>query len=210
MRGRWLLLTCVFSLPIAADQPIVPHSYTKTTAGGEFIFAMIAPDPKSDETPQIRNRYAVSGLYKNDGSTSPIWTVDWWTPDVIPLSDGIHLVEPAPWPMTPDYSAVSFYANGRLIREYKVSDLVLFPQFTPHSASHFFWKKSERIDDEARTYTVTTLHLERYVFDITTGKIISRFSPFWIVELVGIFGLIWGFTIWRRHRLNKPKNELRA
>jgi hypothetical protein len=30
-------------------------------------------------------------LYRNDGSTTPLWTVDWYAHSVLLPSDGIHL-----------------------------------------------------------------------------------------------------------------------
>lgn len=53
----------------------------------------------------------------------------------------------------------------------------------PHTVSHFAWEKSITIDDTSRTATVTTFNGDRYVFDFTSGSIISARRPMRIAAL---------------------------
>ena len=194
-----------------ADSIAPPFSYTKPTPDGKHLFVMISPQsPKDDasswieskaqEIRRIRNTYTISGLYRNDGSSTPVWTVSWYAYDVEPLSDGIHLVRPGPWASSSDSEAVAFFASGKLIRSYTVGDLVAVPALMPHSVSHFMWRSDAHLNDDHKTYAIKTKQGERYTFDVTTGKISSSFSPVrWIlgVAIILVVGIV-GFWWWRR------------
>src|SRR5262245_52042389 len=104
---------CVFVLAVAAvlgfegqsraDKKGPPQSHKEVTAGGKYVFVMLAPQPVEDEIKSygtedakntviaMRNVYKKSGLYKNDGSAEPLWTVDWYGAATV-LSDGVHLI----------------------------------------------------------------------------------------------------------------------
>lgn len=116
--------------------------------------------------------YPASGLYPNDGSTTPLWTVE-WEGSACPSRNGRHLVREGSWPNTYDDLAVAFYDSGKLIKKYAISELVRQPELLPHSVSHFFWCQESSFDDEAQTFTLRTLLDEIYVFDITSGAIIN-------------------------------------
>ncbi len=62
-----------------------------------------------------------------------------------------------------------------MLRSYQINELVGFiDSFSlPRTASHFRWEKSRSLDDEKQTLTLVTLNEDTYVFDITTGEIIS-------------------------------------
>jgi hypothetical protein len=196
-----------------ADSVKLPYSYVKPTPDGKHLFVMISPrSPEDDasawiestgqEIRRIRNAFKQSGLYLNDGSATPIWTVNWYAYDVAPLSDGVHLVRPGPWASSSDSEAVAFFANGKLVRSYTVGDLVAVPALMPHSVSHFTWRSEEHLNDQYKTYTIKTKHGERYTIDVTTGQILSTFSPVrWGLTVVIIFvaGTL-GIWCWRRRQ----------
>src|SRR5688572_14539739 len=84
------LLACPAAL---ADSPARPSSYTAISPNEKYLFVMIAPmkaedeaadwiDEKAAEILAIRKKYTQSGLYLNDGSTKPLWTVDWYSYEV--------------------------------------------------------------------------------------------------------------------------------
>lgn len=79
-----------------ADSPTVAIDYTQVADDGKFVLVMLVPGSSEELAhltaglkPEIRAKYAHSGLYPNDGSTSPVWTVDWFDYDVI-ISDNGH------------------------------------------------------------------------------------------------------------------------
>ena len=71
---------------VMAIEDWVTKDYKYVTKGEQYIFVMLAPpqDAKNPveegrEDPGIRKIYHESGLYRNDGSTTPLWTVDWYS-----------------------------------------------------------------------------------------------------------------------------------
>lgn len=123
---------------------------------------------------KIRNKYPKSGLYLNDGSTEPLWTVDWYSQEVLVPADGVHLIRKGPWATNLSDEAFTIFANGEPISSYKISDLVSSTKNLPRSVSHFGWEKSMSIDDEKMTLSVTTLNNEQYFFDYLTGSLVSK------------------------------------
>jgi hypothetical protein len=114
--------------------------------------------------------YPSSGLYPDNDSTTPIWSIDWYARSVILSSDGRYLIRRGPWASTPDNLAIAFYDRGKLLQAYSVSDLVRNPSGLPHSVSHFKWQKEGYLDYEKGILHLTTLGYEIYEFDITTGQ----------------------------------------
>src|SRR4051812_3580506 len=86
-----------------------PFDYIRPAAGGKLVFVMLRPmayrvyaydytEFTSRQGREERQRsgllfkkYPASGLYRK-GSTKPLWTVDWYSFDVLACSDGKHLV----------------------------------------------------------------------------------------------------------------------
>ena len=130
-----------------------------------------------DEALRIRAKYQVSGLYRNDGSTTPLWTVDWYAHSVFVFSDGNHLVREGPWATSSSDEALTFFSSGKEIRSYKIKDLEDLPWLLPHTVSHFRWLKTADVNDSDRTLTVVTFLWDKYVFDAATGGIVSSRRP---------------------------------
>ena len=178
--------------PALADaiMTMPPMTYTKTTPDEKYLFVMIAPhtmeeeasfwiEAKAAEIRAIRETYPESGLYRNDGSSTPLWTVDWYAGDVILLSDGVHMVRESVWVRSPDEPIVSFFANGELLKSYTVSDVVPFPEtLEPGQWGHLSWWDSppEYLAD-ARQYEIQAKQDGYYLFDVTTGEIIEERHP---------------------------------
>lgn len=175
------LMTTVAGLSLsgslAADTPAPPRSYTQVA--GNYLFVMLAEGaaPLHSST---GHAYPSSGLYNNDGSVRPIWTVEWYAFEVYVSPDGRHLVEMGPWPtmkgQTRDLSvrALAFYEDGRPLKEYDIGDLVQTPDILPQSASHFQWKKQVIFDGVAGRLAVRTLDGQTYKFDVATGVILEQ------------------------------------
>jgi hypothetical protein len=208
--NQWLIVAIIAldvmigGKPALADSPAPESSYKEIAPGGKYVFVMISPmTPDEDERKwdtkyrvairEIRRTYKRSGLYRNDGSTEPLWTVDWYTHSVAISSDGVHLIRPGPWPggnrygplgSALDVEALSFFANGKLLRTYRIRELVDDPDKLPRSVSHFDWERKGQLDDARSEYVLTTLDGNRFVFDIRTGEIISedrvRRAPQWV------------------------------
>jgi hypothetical protein len=173
----------------------------------------------ADEIREIRRVYTRSGMYRNDGSTEPLWTVDWYAHGVQLTPDGMHLIRPGPWAWLRDdkpdldVEAVSFFANGRLLRTYRVGELVDDSGRVERSVSHYRWEKEERVSGEFE-YMITTIDGNRFVFDVRTGEITSAsrvrrvFQWVWRVALgvVTVAAAVW-FVWLRRSRMRRVEAE---
>lgn len=143
-------------------------------------------DEDKREPQRIRARYPASGMYLNDGSTTPLRTVDWYSSSVLVASDGIHLVRRGPWARSLSDEAFTFFANGKELRSYKIGDVVKTETSLPHTVSHFTWEEEMKLDEGKRTLTVAILSKEKYVFDYTTGEIISANRPIRAIVVAGV------------------------
>jgi hypothetical protein len=183
------------SSPVRADKQSPPQSYKEIAPGEKFVFVMLTPDPETDgvwkrgetidkEIMEIRRAYPQSGMYRNDGSREPLWTVDWYA-GVTLASDGVHVIRHGPWaqlireyyshPKRPDLNqeALSFFANGQLLRSYQIKDLVNDPTRLQRTSLHFWWTKEGRLDSHRMEYSLVTMDDNRFVFDVRTGSIVS-------------------------------------
>ena len=168
---------------IFADKPATPCSYTVPSDAG--LFVMLAPDPKIECLSQgdepkgaakaLRTKYGASGLYSG---SDPVWTVDWFSYKVYLSKNGRYLVRMGPWASSPSNEAFSFFADGKLLKTYKVEDIVRDVAALPHTVSHFEWEKNTGLDDAAGTFNASTLEGGDFIFDLATGEIREGRKPF--------------------------------
>jgi hypothetical protein len=178
----WKLMVPVLlwlaSPPTALAQREAP-SRSFTQVAGEYVFVMLAEDaaPLASSTGKT---YPSSGLYPNDGSAEPLWTVDWYAAEVYPSSDGHHLAEmgsrPALKGKTRDLSlrAVAFYEDGKLVKEYDIGDVVQQPDVLPKTTTHFDWRRQVVFDDRAGRLAIRTLDGQTFEFEMATGRIMTQ------------------------------------
>lgn len=209
-----LLVLLVISAAVTtlADSPARPRSYKTPSPDGRYIFVMLAPSfaELSDvqkvggEEAALRNQYKESGLYFNDGSTAPLWIVDWYAYEVFVSSDGVHLIRKGPWASSENDETLTFFASGKSIKSYRVKDLVDFVWLLPHSVSHFRWDDDFIYDENNKALSLTTRHKDKYRFDITTGEVISSWRP--IRLLLAGAGILIVVLIFRfvRRRIGQP------
>lgn len=192
MTKYWLLVTLLFFITppeAAADRERAPEDYQIVSGNGEYVFVMLEQENFVEgQDAAIRKIYSRSGLYKNDGSSTPLWTIDWYShkDEVYVSSDGKHVVRMGPWPRLGNERhpepggpslkqlAVAFHENGKLLKEYTIDDLVDDTKKLSTSISHFEWKKDVELDEGLGRFTVTTLEGKRFVFDIGAGEIVER------------------------------------
>lgn len=213
-QGRMLTLkrttlfvqTCVTLAALAclarADSPVHPFSYAETSPDGKYLFVMLAPVSLEDDgafarpeempkAKQVRAKYGASGMYLNDGSTTPLWTVDWYAPRVYVLSDGTHVVRMGQAVDDIDDEVFTFFAKDKVLRTYKLGDLVSTTSSIPGSSAFFYWEKGISLDDSSKRFTVTTYADDKLVFDVTTGeKVLSRKISWTVGLCISVFLLI--------------------
>lgn len=182
-----------------ADTLVPPYSYVKVTPDGRHIFVMIAPNEQlgrfnqetQDSIRAIRARYTQSGIYPNDGSTTPRWTVDWYSHGVQLASDGIHLVRPGAWTSSTNGEAFALFANGKLVRSYRIADLVDARFMLGRTGGgRVVWLDGSSIDDVASHYIVSTRDGNSFVFNLATGEVVSEFRRGRIVLWMTGIGII--------------------
>jgi hypothetical protein len=203
---------CVFFLAVVAilcfdrksfaDKKGPPHSHQTATADGKFVFVMLAPQTVEEEIKAygteeaknavvaIRNVYKKSGLYKNDGSAEPLWTVDWYAPVTV-LSDGEHLIR---WgqPGLEQYrnkvdrktreitdndlkqEALSIFAKGKLVREFKIADFADDRKALRMSVTMLLWRKEHKLDEDKKQLELVTHDGNRVRIDLAAGKILEK------------------------------------
>jgi len=177
---RWAFVgCCILGLivsPAVADSPARPSSYQRVVgADDEFVFVMLADEMLAGSQGQI---YTRSGLYRNDGSVIPLWTVSGYSFNVDVSDDGRYLVRYGPWASGLSQLAVSFHDRGRPVRAYSINDLITDAEQLQYTVSHFFWESGKEFDGRRHLLKMGTLSGDTYLFDITTGIIIaSLHSP---------------------------------
>jgi hypothetical protein len=156
---------------------------------------MLAPEPMNEELKRynethqkvvkdIRERYSKSGMYRNDGSKQPLWTVDWWAGVTVP-GDGIHVIRHGPWSQRHastkqdlEQTAFSIYANGKLTRSFQIGELVDNPKLMRISVSHFQWLRKSKILDDKHQYEIDTYDGNHIIFNLESGAILTKvYSP---------------------------------
>ena len=173
--------------------PGFQYSYSVATRDAKVVFVMIGPkapenyepilrDDPMIETRRLQNIYRVSGLYRNNGSTSPLWVLEGALPaqyssKVFLSSDGRYLAKMGWWADEVTSEALAFYKDGKLLKSFSVKDLTTAAWFLPGGRQHYDWNREIKFDDESKTLFVRTEHFDELVFDITTGTIRSTFHP---------------------------------
>lgn len=170
-----IVLFLALSIPAPADTPAPPRDYAKETENGQYIFVMLAPPERwVSKDAELRKTYRTSGLYRNDGSTAPLWTVYWYSFSVYPSSDGRHIVRMGPWASSVDQLALAFYESGKELKSYLIRDLIKDQSKLKHTVSHFFWQKELKFNDKENTILIKTQDDQTYLFSVKTGEILKE------------------------------------
>jgi hypothetical protein len=225
-----VVASCSFAFAASLNEAL---SYWKPVPGGKYVFVMLG-DPaqeakaaadKQAEFRDLRAKYARTGLYKAD-TAELMWAVEdqGFAPydGVFPASDGVHLVRldgewwrtyryPAEKRLPEDVEAkqlagpaVSFFANGKLVRTYAVNDLITDPSALLHTPEHVLWKADASLNEATGRFIVFTHDSNRVAFDYRTGEIVSRskaglrnsIMP-WILGVTGaLIAVMIGVWVW--------------
>jgi hypothetical protein len=196
---------------VRAEKPAFPHSYSVTTKDDRFVFVMLVPPGmESDEGAreiELRKKYGQSGLYRNDGSTVPLWTVRGYSRKAYPASDGVHLVCVSQFygGGSPAGQVVGFFAHGKPTGVYSADELTSAFILLPSSASGTIWLRDDDFDEANLKYSVSTYDGNSFTFDVRTGAVVSSRKPWRLVGvcllavLTAVAGL-WFYLYTRRAR----------
>lgn len=204
-----------------------PHSWKRVSGDGQFVLVMISPYPidkdavvhpayDTEGIRRLRATYTRSGLYHNDGSTEPVWTIQYaMENNVFLTTDGKRLIL-ADQPWRSNGHIASFYANGKLLRRCNIGDLI------QSELQLWIWElrggvncSNLRLSDAQQTFTIGTNQGETFVFDITTGRLLRRTSRYPLyfgiaaVILVTFSAVAFGYLIRRRNGIRSRGQEKR-
>jgi hypothetical protein len=216
---RFLIVIVFFALTLTSAEAttlLPPRCSETASADGKFVFVMFPNitlererktlnDSARSAAHAIRHPWPQSGMYRNDGSIVPLWTVDWFSYKVDVLSDGEHVVRYTAYGLTREgESALAFYRNGELLRSYERTDLSLIGRKG--------WLDESHLDETTSTLAVETTTYEWYTFDVRTGEMTSRFRPliYAIRGLIAIGLLLPAWFLWRRRRRRRGSVSLAA
>lgn len=165
------------SSPAFADTPAPMSSYKTVSPNGAYVFVMLGKAGYRSSDVTEWEGYTQSGLYHNDGSKEPLWTVDWYAYKVDIASDGVHLVRHGGLATDVYGEAIGFYANGELLRSYRIGDVVADEGGLYRSVTFLHWKLDGRYVQQLGEYTLRTNDGNVTVFDVTTGQIVTQLRP---------------------------------
>jgi hypothetical protein len=163
---------------------------------------------------RLRDKYRESGLYRNDGSSQPLWPIPFIDGrlDAYVAPDGTYVVFGA-HQCDLNSHAATIYADGRRIATFWKHELIPWYYSKRVLAMLCGWKSVEPIrgdlDHEERTYTITTAQGEAFVVDVTNGQLARHLSswPRYVTSFVllvpTLVALIW-YRPWIRSWISQP------
>lgn len=207
-----LILTTASSTSLFAGL-IGAHSWSVVSPDGRYIVVMLMPESlriatkKDFETyhpgevyreqgAELRSMYSECGVYANDGSTKPLWKIPWYIPAYnvyfsrdgehvsIVQGDSIHMISDIP------VGAQLYFHHQNGSHQAWIEQEIgwswglrfLFCRFILDKP---FWY-NESLEQPSDTYVIETNLHETFVFDITTGQMISS-SSLWNKGLIAFF-----------------------
>ena len=108
-----------------ADSPRTPFPYVVTAGEGKVYFRMFPRSRPGNPS----DGFGVAYRVRDNGSDEILWrTQGWYSTETFLSHDGYFLVAIGPWhggsqPRKEDL-ALSFYSDGKLIKQYSTADLV--------------------------------------------------------------------------------------
>lgn len=166
-----------------------PGSWKQESADGRFVLVMVSPLPLEEdarpgdrhtaEVQAIRAKYRQSGLYRNDGSTKPLWTIQYWDrSEAYIASDGLHLVVADDWYDRRTLHVVTFYRSGTELATHRIDELIPSLHLAMALNGGFMISRDASVfDDQQLRYRVRTNQGETLEFDVTTGRLVEHSSP---------------------------------
>jgi hypothetical protein len=157
-----------------------PHSYATTSRDGDYVFIM-NPGPEGEE---LAKGFGVCYRVLPRGELKEVWRTSGWWSQWIELSwDGQHLARVGCWDSgdqdnvaVGDSLALALYKEGRLLKQYRVADLVKDDgKFQVTSAGTCWWALSEHGKPNFRSwmgdYFLRTADGIEYVFELSSGGV---------------------------------------
>ena len=238
-----LVLLSSATAALAAPLP-EPVSYAKPTPGDRFVLAVFgSPEAEAKlkdgdnkrHAAGVRAKYPVAGMYRDDQLVYPL---DGYAPDdnVYLTGDGRYVIRiEGDWWKTKAYTggtrlpaeveqkqldapAISFFADGQLLKSHPLKSLITDPLMLQHSPEHIVWPSGAVLREEQGDFLLYTQDTNRTTFDYRTGVVTatekmgygSRFGQTLILVTLGLTLLLllawalYAFRSIRRSRAAEP------
>lgn len=223
MLSLFIATLLALAMPTAAMAFLAhPASWRQTSDDGRYVLVMVSPLPVDEdadhsafdaqEIRSIRATYAQSGLYPNDGTATPLWTMPYhdWTHKAFLDANANNLVLAHDNWQDSYGHVVSFYSKGNRLRAYSITDLVASLQFKTLITGQAIDCRGVAFNSRPLTFTMRTNQGESFVFDVRTGKILHHSSPFpmgigIVVAVLVMAGIFLAFVVRRSGALRMPK-----
>jgi hypothetical protein len=158
-----------FSLVVAAlvigvvrgDTPLPPPSKVTATSPNGAIRAV--SDPRAGTSVEDAKQHKV------------LWRLPDWHRSLFVANDGKHLVTEydglnlIPTDFRDDLVLLTFWQEGKKIREITVRDLFPDHRILRRTASHYAWRETIGIDEQGRL-KMQRVDGKTFLFDVATGK----------------------------------------
>lgn len=184
-RSLSLLLTAMLVVMCdhgIADTPAVPYPWATVSENCQYVFKMVPPKwvTKPNNVIEVeRASFGVAYSIDEDGNFAELWRVEGlYTFQAFLSDDGRYLVAMGPWASDQEYLvdlAVAFYADGKLLKEHLVRDLILDPRTLSMSTSHYRWSpvsQSEPNGIVGGSFHLVLSDKTLLSFDLSTGEVI--------------------------------------
>lgn len=171
---------------LRAYEPPPYVNVSQSSANGQWLVVVLTQSDRSDA---IGQKYPQSGVYRNDGSTEPLWTFNWYSPFVWISDDGktvvrIHASDRLEITSQSDlaqlrrrlanFPAVTFYINGQEGLTWFVGDLfsVSSVNLSPKQP-YYGWYRTHSVDDTNNHLSFLTTWDTSAVIDLKSGAILK-------------------------------------
>jgi hypothetical protein len=159
-----------------AGSGVLPRVHANTSNNKQYLFIVAMPELDENYKVTFKGNGKAYKL-KKDGSMQLLWEIpNWYTHKAHISNDGKFLVtraQPGLWFKFADPTfAVSFYKEGKLIKQFMVKDLFIDPR--NETVKHW-----EEINQEYPRIIENKYFLKTYKgnileFNITTGELLSK------------------------------------
>lgn len=213
--------------PAFADQPAPLATLVRPTADGKHVLIVHAPKeqlrPDAEiqrENQRLLEKHPSSGLYETDPPGRQVWALDdhYYT-EVILSTDGDTVLgrfwlsgfagpanEEQLGKML-DTRAFALSFRGKVIREYRVRELVTHPETMRRSVTRLDWYKSASLVPDESQFRIESTDTVTFI-DARTGDMIgdmtcdeqARDLKWWLMGLLAVILLLTLFLRRRRQR----------
>jgi len=164
-----------------ADEEVAPYAWEVKSANGTYLFKMSPPDIDYKHSKFIEKKLASTIVYKltESGKQVEIWKAQgWYHFEGMISPDGRYFVGFGPW--ASDFEnhsdlAIAFYDRGKLIKSYKVNQLIKNMEALEYSVSHYRWRPDKQTKPNGfydKVFHMVMIDKTAYDFNFTTGDII--------------------------------------